>query len=152
MLTYAGSRIRAAHRPEPPLPGEDDPAPAPRAPISPAPPADMPVLEARVVSARPAAPTPVPADRVVPADPGPVEFVPSEPAEFVPRRRSNRPSSAHPSGDRERGWPTARPQHLDENADPAPAEDIDATLPVAPMTPRRRCRPAGASGHRATIS
>ena len=49
-LTYAGSRIRAAHRPEPPLPGEDDPVPAPRAPMSPAPP-DMPVLEARVVSA-----------------------------------------------------------------------------------------------------
>jgi hypothetical protein len=138
-LTYAGSRIRAAHRPEPPLPGEDDPVPAPRAPISPAPPTDMPVLKARVVSARRAAPTPtpVPAEPAAPAAPsapGPVEFVPSEPAEFVPRRRTDRPSSTRPrpSGERERGWLSARPQHLDENADPAPAEDTDATLPVAP--------------------
>ena len=152
-LTYAGSRIRAAHRPEPPLPGEDDPVPAPRAPMSPAPP-DMPVLEARVVSAgsapptprppgqrraparsappasaRSATPTPVPAE---PPVPDPVEFVPSEPAEFVPRRRTGRPSPPRPSGERERGWLTARPRHLDETADAAPPQDTDATLPVAP--------------------
>ena len=138
-LTYAGSRIRAAHRPEPPLPGDDDPAPSPRTPIAPAP-SDVPVLEARVVSARPAtaprstptpasAPTPTP----VPADPppaAPVEFVPSEPAEFVPPRRADRPSRPRPSGERERGWLTARPQHLDEAA--APADDAATTLPRSP--------------------
>jgi hypothetical protein len=147
-LTYAGSRIRAAHRPEPPLPGEDDPVPAPRAPMSPAP-ADMPVLEARVVSsgsappppvpAQPATPGPVPARSAPPAPvpaeppgPDPVEFVPSEPAEFLPRRGTGRPSQPRPGGERERGWLTAAPRHLDETADAAPAQDTDATLPVAP--------------------
>jgi hypothetical protein len=36
-LTYAGTRIRAAHRPEPPLPAEAAPAPASPAPTGPAP-------------------------------------------------------------------------------------------------------------------
>jgi hypothetical protein len=43
-LTYAGTRIRAAHRPEPPLPGESGP-PLPateNAPVSPPPPSDPP--------------------------------------------------------------------------------------------------------------
>ena len=35
LLTYAGTRIRAAHRPEPPLPGEAEPAPAPSRPAQP---------------------------------------------------------------------------------------------------------------------
>ncbi len=133
-LTYAGSRIRAAHRPEPPLPGEDDPAPAPRGPIAP-PPDEMPVIEARVVSA---APTPVPADpprpqpsqRAKPADPDPVEFVPAEPAEFIPRRKTEPRSRPRPTGERQRGWLTARPSHLDENA--APPDDTAATLPGPP--------------------
>ena len=52
-LIYAGSRIRAAHRPEPPLPGENDPSPPIGGPAAPAPGA-MPVLEARIVPAEPA--------------------------------------------------------------------------------------------------
>ena len=143
-LAYAGTRIRAAHRPEPPLPGEDDTAPDPHAPIAPTPPEDMPVLEARVVSARPAmpapterpastarpTPTPVPAVPAETPPPAPVEFVPSEPAEFVPRRRTDRPSRPRAGDERERGWLTARPRHLDEDA--APADDTAATLPRSP--------------------
>ncbi|MCA1694419.1 MAG: hypothetical protein LC749_06675, partial [Actinobacteria bacterium] len=32
LLTYAGTRIRAAHQPEPPLPGDPAPALSPRSP------------------------------------------------------------------------------------------------------------------------
>ncbi len=149
-LILAGSRIRAAHRPEPPLPGDEDPQPSSGAPSAPPAP-EMPILEARIVPPErsedatvkrtPAtrAPMPEPADRGRALDAGPVEFVPAEPAEFVPRRRKpERPPEPH-ADERPRGWLTARPTHLDEKPPaPAPANDPDATLP----TPRRR-RPPG---------
>jgi hypothetical protein len=63
-LVYGGSRIRAAHRPEPPLPGElgapvARPAPAP-APPAPPPPAPAPALPGPASAPRPA---PVPPGR-----------------------------------------------------------------------------------------
>lgn len=185
-LTLAGSRIRAAHRPEPPLPGEDPlpaPASAPNGPGSGsgAPPAEtMPLLEARIVppasdatlapgSSSASAPAPVPAPASASAsaaaasaarpraiDPEPVDFVPAEPAEFIPRRTSSGPRPAPEQDERPRGWLTARPRHLDEATHapvpvdrsapppmpvppPVPADDPDRTLPI-----RRRSQPVAA--------
>ncbi len=160
-LTYAGSRIRAAHRPEPPLPGEDDPAPAPRGPIAP-PPHDMPVIEARVHSA---APTPVPAD-----PPWPRPSRASHACRSGPRRvRARRARRVHPSSLDRAALPTsphrraaarladgpAEPPRRARSAAPAPdllRHDTAPTLPVRRMTRRRRSRHDGASSRRATIS
>lgn len=142
-LIYAGSRIRAAHRPEPPLPGENDPSPPIGGPAAPAP-AAMPVLAARIVPAEPAfrestlaetaatAPVerPKPAARPKPVAAQPVDFVPSEPAEFVPRRRTERAPRSPASDERPRGWLTARPSHLAGEPPPrVPPDDSAATLP-----------------------
>jgi hypothetical protein len=141
-LTLAGSRIRAAHRPEPPLPGDEDVQPTPGGPVAPSPP-DLPVFEARVMAPEPSEDATVrrpPADKSRPLDPAPVDFVPAEPAEFIPRRReSGRPPAPAASSERPRGWLTARPTRLDEQPPaPVPANDPDATLP----TPRRKRPPS----------
>ncbi len=86
-LAYSGSRIRAAHRPEPPLPGEDRPPAGssaaattvrlPRREAAPSAP-DRPRRRARP-------PIPVPADPA-PADSAPADAAPANPAPERPRR------------------------------------------------------------------
>lgn len=100
-LAYSGSRIRAAHRPEPPLPGESgapegsnaaaDVTERPRRPAPPRPGPSAPPSRRRaprpVPADRPAESNrPVASDRPVAAD-GPVEA--SEPAPDRPRRRAS---------------------------------------------------------------
>ena len=121
-LTYAGSRIRAAHRPEPPLPGEDDPVPAPRAPMSPAPP-DMPVLEARVVSAGSAPPAPAPARSAHPR--------PRPPGRRRPRPRP--PGQRHP-----RPCRPSRPLRTPSSSSPPnPPSSSRGAAPVGRLPPAR---------------
>jgi hypothetical protein len=89
-LAYAGSRIRAAHQPEPPLPGEEDPSAEPEpAGASPAP---RPTASERpaprpAASERPSAP-PGPAQR-----PRPVRPPRPVPAGEPPTRRLAAPST-----------------------------------------------------------
>ncbi len=133
-LILAGSRIRAAHRPEPPLPGDEDSRPSPAGPTAarrlpadrarrlpadavvpadrarrarsrPTAPADpeMPVLEARIVPPEPS--EAATGSRTLPARgraPESVDFVPSEPAEFVPHHGppDERPPRPRPASDR----------------------------------------------------
>jgi hypothetical protein len=76
-LAYSGSRIRAAHRPEPPLPGSDGP------------PAGSSAAATTVRMRRPARPTPadpVAADRT-PAVPTRSDPTPADPPPHRPRRR-----------------------------------------------------------------
>jgi hypothetical protein len=105
-LILAGSRIRAAHRPEPPLPGDEDPRPVPTGPLAPAPP-QSPVLEARIVPPEPSedatlkrASSPAPYERPrgwLTARPSHVDEKPprpvpaNDPDATLPTRRRKRP-------------------------------------------------------------
>jgi hypothetical protein len=108
-LTYAGSRIRAAHQPEPPLPG-DEPAEVPGA--------DRDVAVPRPRRAR--RPAPVRAPVPVPEDGDPVrraapDWGPTASDELAgPAASKGRegPSAARPFFERPPGWLTARPDHL----------------------------------------
>ncbi len=90
LLTYAGTRIRAAHRPEPPLPGEGG-APEPAAPPS---------RPAQPRSAGPDAlvrrPRPVPAEDppTVPREPDDVATLPREPEDAATQRMPRHSSEA----------------------------------------------------------
>ncbi len=151
-LTYAGSRIRAAHQPEPPLPGEaDEPPPG-------APPADRPRRAARRASSsrpsagRASAPA-VPADheprrrarspRPVPADRPPQEAESNR----SPRRRrlewedppawedrTTRPDAVYEPPPRRRIAQDAErpPANAEE---PTAADDASATLPLPDASP-----------------
>jgi len=68
LLAYAGTRIRAAHRPEPPLPRDRSPRPSPSGPVPPPP--SHPPAAPRGRSRR--QPRPVPADEqlTIPLDEG----------------------------------------------------------------------------------
>jgi hypothetical protein len=151
-LAYAGSRIRAAHRPEPPLPGEDsappgsnaaatptvraarEPAPAARRRQAPAQDTRRPVPPRR-------RPRPVPADRPAHEDrsarpapiheersarPAPIQGVAPESSPARPRRR---PSAAELF---ERVVPDDPPAMPFGRAKPA---DVDATLRMATKDP-----------------
>jgi hypothetical protein len=116
LLLYAGSRIRAAHRPEPPLPGEPSPpaaSPTPAAPVPPAAPAS-------------------PAARAAPADAQPPVGADSE----VTIKRRRPPLSS----ERPVGWLTARPSGASARPErPAQSEqqpDPAATSPTEPARPR----------------
>jgi hypothetical protein len=104
VLLYAGQRIRIAHRPEPPLPGEDDygpPPPAPRRARQPTP-ADEALTQA--------APTRV-------AEP---------PTEVAPPRRRRQYFDEVPEPDE----PPTTPDHLQHRPPPPPAQD-QLTIPLA---------------------
>jgi hypothetical protein len=108
-LSYAGSRIRAAHQPEPPLPGDD---------VGVGPGADRDVVVSRRrPDARP--PAPVPADRAAPdraaAAVDRARAGDDRAAVPVPRRPAGGregPSAERPFFERPPGWLTARPEHL----------------------------------------
>lgn len=116
-LAYAGSRIRAAHRPEPPLPGEDDPPrggwsdPQEPGPVGPEGRARPPQRyrgsdEATLVSSER-----VPAER---------DEQPSA------RRRASSEGPGIPS-ERRAGWLTAPPSHAEQpDAEEAPPTDWPA--------------------------
>jgi hypothetical protein len=108
-LTYAGSRIRAAHQPEPPLPGDEA--------------AVVPGADRDVVLSRPRAdarpPAPVPADRAAPDRAAPAvdraRAGGERAAPPAPRRAGGGregPSAERPFFERPPGWLTARPEHL----------------------------------------
>ncbi len=106
LLAYAGTRIRAAHAPEPPLPGEagyDEPAASTTPASEPAAPSEA--RSARRARQR-ATPAPVPA-----ASPGPVP---------APSRVAAPSSARDPrrGGDRPSGWLSAAPSDADQR--PAP--------------------------------
>ena len=112
-LAYAGTRIRAAHRPEPPLPGEEGPPEGGRLPPDPSEP------PARPASARPASEPPAP-------EPPPPEPPPPERAVFG--------GSSH---ERRVGWLTERRSDQADGAGPSDA----AARPVAPPRPVAAPRP-----------
>jgi hypothetical protein len=120
-LAYAGSRIRAAHRPEPPLPGEDE-APAGSSaaatlPLAPRTPEARRRREER---------RPRPAEGRRPSDPPPAAAAPAKVRKPPPPRRRPRP-------------PVAEPQHLAAEPRPVSAEPRPmAEPPSAPPRPRRR--------------
>ncbi len=128
-LAYAGTRIRAAHQPEPPLPGHEhefDPravvareAEAPRSASGSAPGpvrAPEPSQSARVPGDEARSPTGDPgASPVAARDPGPARV---------------RPSDDRPYFERPPGWLTARPLH------PEPGKSADGP----PEFPTRRAR------------
>jgi len=133
-LAYAGSRIRAAHRPEPPLPGEDDPPrggwtspdePSPAGPVTRARP---PIAEGGAVQA-------APQRRAQPSSEGlwagqdPPEGAPSVPG-----------SQASPSRERRVGWLTAPPSHQQEQEASQPPTDWPAPE-WPPRSSRRRRDP-----------
>ncbi len=101
LLAYAGSRIRAAHRPEPPLPGEAEI----RSP------------------ARPSGPVGTEAE----SEPPPARL----PEEPPPTRSSARPRRARADEGEFRtpGWLTARPKHLDEETKIQASEE-ELTIPL----------------------
>ncbi|HSO97469.1 MAG TPA: hypothetical protein VLP43_00825 [Solirubrobacteraceae bacterium] len=109
VLAYAGSRLRAAHRPEPPLPGEEAFGGGGTGITLEAPP------EASSVRVTRAAPAPAPASAATPTP------VPARPPAAAPARR---PAPA----EREPGWLSARPRHVDE--DPTVARDEQLTIPI----------------------
>ena len=151
-LAYAGSRIRAAHRPEPPLPGEDLAPPgsnaaatSPVRAVHEPPPAARRRQASAQESRRPVPPRrrprPVPADRPVheersgrpaaireerSARPAPIHEVAPEPSPARPRRR---PSAAELF---ERVVPDDPPAMPFGRAKPA---DVDATLRMATKDP-----------------
>jgi hypothetical protein len=91
-LAYSGSRIRAAHRPEPPLPGSDGPPAGSSAAATtvvmrrPARPAPVPPSVPPPVAAPPAAP-PVAAPPAAPPVAAPPAATPADPPPARPRRR-----------------------------------------------------------------
>jgi hypothetical protein len=84
-LAYSGSRIRAAHRPEPPLPGEDGPPAGSSAAAT----------TVRMPRSEPAAPD-RPRRRARPSVPVPNEPVPNEPVPAEPAPRRPEPAPARP--------------------------------------------------------
>ncbi len=109
-LAYSGSRIRAAHRPEPPLPGEDKPPVGSSA-------------AATTVVMRPPRPRVAASnlfERVVPDDPPTMRFGRSKRADvdFVVRR----PAAPTP--------PTPVPAPAEDEQLTIPFADGDATLPL----------------------
>ncbi len=147
-LAYAGSRIRAAHRPEPPLPGEDS------APVGSS-------AAATTVAGEAAPRRPARAERPARRRSAPAAAVPSPvpaPAEDQPRRRPRPPRPGPSAGpddrparsERARSEP-ARSERARRAARPARAETPPDSAPVPPPTrppeaapvPRRR-RPSAA--------
>jgi hypothetical protein len=146
LLTYAGTRIRAAHQPEPPLPGEkpaptpSGPPPRPRSPSTPTAtpkPRSEPAAPAKPLS-EPAAPAKsssgAPAPALPPAEassepPGNSE----SPAEPAPRRR--RPASlSAPAGASPPPYPRAAARSASEEGSehptlPQPDRHDKPTLP-----------------------
>jgi hypothetical protein len=118
LLGYAGSRIRAAHRPEPPLPGEANAA-GPQPPPA-------------------AGPQPLPAASPRPAAAGAAASPPAADADAEVTIKRRRPPL---SSERPVGWLTARPS--DPPPGPQPADqpeqpDPAATSPTEPRRPRPR--------------
>jgi hypothetical protein len=141
-LTYAGSRIRAAHQPEPPLPGDE---------LAGVPGADRDVAVSRPRSAR--RPAPVRAPMPVPEDGDPVrraapDWGPTASDELAGPAASSRaaggregPSAARPFFERPPGWLTARPEHLGPpEFDELPTRRASGPADEAPT--RRDSRPA----------
>jgi hypothetical protein len=161
LLVYAGSRIRAAHRPEPPLPGEPDAAgagtaqaarqPAPRQPAAaqPAPgqPAAAQPAAAQPAPGQPAAAQPAPRQPAA-AQPAPRQPAAAEPEVKIQRRRPPLTS------ERPVGWLTARPSEAGRDAPRSEQADPADTSPTEPTRPRptepKRPRPTEPKRPRAT--
>jgi hypothetical protein len=136
LLVYAGSRIRAAHRPEPPLPGEPDAAGAGTA------------QAARQPAPRqPAAAQPAPGQPAA-AQPAPRQPAAAEPEVKIQRRRPPLTS------ERPVGWLTARPSEAGRDAPRSEQADPADTSPTEPTRPRptepKRPRPTEPKRPRAT--
>ncbi len=101
LLAYAGSRMRAAHRPEPPLPGEAEIRPRARRPEP---------VKAETES------EPLP-DRSHEESPS------APPSPASPRSRASEGEFRAP------GWLTARPKHLDDETRRQPSEE-QLTIPL----------------------
>ena len=148
-LAYAGSRIRASHRPEPPLPGDDGPRDAP-APKSGPPEGDAPARQPgpRDADAPPPKPGPPEADATAP--PGHPQPAPAErrPQPAPPERQPPRPPPSRwvdeppPewSGEEPRLWSNRPRQPKPVSADHEPRGSEDETRPIAPRTPAARSR------------
>jgi hypothetical protein len=122
-LAYSGSRIRAAHRPEPPLPGEHGPPPGSNA-------AATTVMYQR-------APAPVA------ASPGPGSAPPRSRTSAPPRSRTSAPprsESPAPPRSRTPAPPRRRSRTSDTIASdaPAPPKPVPAPADTTPDRPRRR--------------
>ena len=142
-LAYAGSRIRVAHQPEPPLPGDDGPqgpgwsTPERRAPDSPTGTHDPPRPAAERSDSEP------PTGELWASEPPARERHASEP--LSPERRASEPPAAarrervHPGPERPAGWLSA-PRKEQVPADPpasspSPARPARAPRPVAADEP-----------------
>jgi hypothetical protein len=126
LLAYAGTRIRLAHEPEPPLPGEAPSRPRPRRPV-PAPAAAAAAWGVELPGAERAAPQEPPTQRALPHEPPTQRALPDEP----PTRAL--PPDAEP--------PTARDQRRRR---PIEFPDLDEIEFQDPPTARLgRSAPAG---------
>jgi hypothetical protein len=155
LLAYAGSRIRAAHQPEPPLPGEEEPPRHWDAPSDPGPagPRERVQPAARYERAAAAAsyerpPRAAPPDRAQPAAPQsspaprPRRRRPpilDEPREAGPGERRDQAPDAASSRERRVGWLSAPPSHAAEREDAAPPA---AEWPAPEWPPRSAERPS----------
>ncbi len=117
LLTYAGSRIRAAHQPEPPLPGE------PGAPEF--------GFDVRASRSRPAAREAV-ATTAAPERSEAASGRPSAAAKRPPAPTRRRPPIPTSDEERTRGWLTAPPKHSARDAPPA---DPDVAPPAPDPSP-----------------
>jgi hypothetical protein len=124
-LAYAGSRIRAAHRPEPPLPGEGDAA-AEQTAAPPRRPASLRLDDAPTRRRRRRAdvgdgPTRAPAPEEHPGDELTRARTPQEHPGDEPTRAPAPRDADSPAG-RPLGWLTAKPEGHEEPADPPARE------------------------------
>ena len=133
-LAYSGSRIRAAHRPEPPLPGEHSP------------PTGSNAAATTVMYERAPAPAPAP----VAASPGPGSAPPRSRTSAPPRSRTSAPprsESPAPPRSRTPAPPRRRSRTSEATASDAPAPPKPASRRPTPRRPTPHPTvPAG--GHR----
>jgi hypothetical protein len=122
-LTYAGTRIRAAHQPEPPLPGEDRPARGrgQQAPVGPSPAQGRPNAER-------SSPEPPAPERRAPDRPAPERRAPGWLT--APPEHRRRPSPAAPKPE------TASPEPPAPQPRPVPADDPPTVPADDPPTVR----------------
>ncbi|MDQ6746394.1 MAG: hypothetical protein M3Z27_10335 [Actinomycetota bacterium] len=132
LLTLSGSRIRAAHQPEPPLPGDDGGSRRRRESQASEPEAGLPATRRTAPrvpteptgSERAPTPTPVPAAGTWPTA-APRAAVPAREAEdgaTEPRPASEGPRRSSRIQSRSPGWLSARPRHLNEEPEDAEEE------------------------------
>jgi hypothetical protein len=119
VLAYAGSRIRAAHQPEPPLPGEDD---RPGRRSSPPDPGSSPRSRVAGSSSRSQVAVRAGVDSEASRVRRPSGIL-DHPAGSIERPAPAKPEGPAESSDRRVGWLTARPSHAEQPEGEQPPQD-----------------------------